>query len=104
MPNLAKSAKLGMALVLPSHTRYANLDPMNMTADAVALSKARALARSGAARSVRLAAGLSLSEMARPVEVSPTTIFRWENGERVPRGEPALRYLELLERLMGTRR
>lgn len=66
------------------------------------ISKARALARSGAARSIRLAARLSLSEMAAPIRVSAVTIYRWETGQRSPRGEAAARYAELLESLMGS--
>jgi len=58
------------------------------------------MVRSGAARSVRLAAGLSLGEVARAISVSTTTVLRWEHAQRQPRGEPALRYWELLQQLM----
>jgi transcriptional regulator with XRE-family HTH domain len=66
----------------------------------VALSAVRSLVRSGAARSIRVAADLSLAEVGRAVGVSPVAVFRWERGDRVPRGEPALRYGELLTALM----
>lgn len=69
--------------------------------DVEALARVRALCRSGAARAARIAADLSLSEAARPVRVSPSTIHRWETGERRPRGEAALRYGELLEQLLA---
>jgi DNA-binding transcriptional regulator YiaG len=65
----------------------------------VELSGVRALARTGAARSIRLAAGLSLSEVAKSVGVTPVTVYRWEVGDRSPRGGPALRYKELLDSL-----
>ena len=94
-----------MVMVLTSPSRYGNVSSMTTTtADTVKLTKIRVLAGTGAARSIRKGAGLSLSEVAKPVDVSPTTIFRWETGERTPRGEPALRYLELLEGLMGPRK
>jgi len=56
---------------------------------------------SGAARAVRVGAGLSLGEMGRGVGpgVSPSTVLRWERGDRTPRGELAVSYLELLDRL-----
>lgn len=71
--------------------------------DLARLAQVRALASSGAARSVRLAAGLSLGEVARTLGVSPSTILRWETGERSPRGELALRYTDLLDRLLNAR-
>ena len=74
---------------------------MNATVDLTRLSRLRALTSSGAARSVRLAGRLSLGEVASVVGCSPSTVFRWERGERRPRGEAALRYLEVLEELMS---
>lgn len=65
----------------------------------VRLSNARALTRTGVARSIRLAAGLSLSEVAEPIGVAPVTVWRWERGERQPQGAAAVRYGELLEAL-----
>jgi len=44
-------------------------------------------------------AGLSLSELAAAVQVHKVTIFRWEHGQRRPRGEAARRYLEVLDGL-----
>ena len=73
---------------------------MNATA-LVDLSRTRDLARSGSARSIRMAAGLSLSEVGSAVGVAESTVFRWEHGERAPRGEAGLRYGELLEALIG---
>lgn len=65
------------------------------------LSALRALLRTGAASSIRIAADLSLAEIAAPLGVSKTTVLRWERGERVPRGELALAYWLLLRNLMG---
>lgn len=74
------------------------------TAQTIELSRLRAMVRSGAARGVRLGAHLSLAEVGDAIGgVSPSTILRWERGERSPRGEPALRYWELLRALMETR-
>lgn len=64
------------------------------------LSRLRALLRSGAARSIRTAAGLSLGEVAKPLGVSKTSVLRWERGDHVPRGELALAYWQLLQSLM----
>jgi transcriptional regulator with XRE-family HTH domain len=67
----------------------------------VALARARALCTSGAARAARLAAGLSLGEVGKALEKAPSTIYRWEKGERQPRGEAGIRYGELLARLLN---
>ncbi len=69
-----------------------------MNAPTVAL--ARRLARDGTARSVRVQAGLSIYDVARDLRVAPGTISRWETGKRVPRGDVAVRYAELLGELM----
>jgi DNA-binding transcriptional regulator YiaG len=63
------------------------------------LVRVRDLVTSGEAHRRRLAARLSLSEVAGAVRVAPTTVFRWERGERMPQGEAALRYLRFLDRL-----
>ena len=52
-------------------------------------------------RSIRIGADLSLAEVAEPVGVDRSTIFKWERGTRVPRGEAAIRYGRLLDRLAG---
>jgi len=63
------------------------------------LVEARSLLASGEARRVRLAAGLSLEKMAVQVGVSVSAIYRWERGDRVPRGRAATEYAALLLRL-----
>ena len=67
------------------------------------LAQTRALVGTGAARPIRLNAGLSLGEVARSIGVSPATVLRWETGERVPHGEAAVEYGRLL-RALSTRR
>jgi transcriptional regulator with XRE-family HTH domain len=64
-----------------------------------ALIRVRAMAASGRAREIRLAARLNLSEVANATGVTATTVYRWEKGERTPTGEPALRYGALLDQL-----
>ena len=68
--------------------------------DTAKLARARRLTSNGAARSIRQASQLSLPEVAAEVGVAVSTIWRWENGQRQPRGEPAERYSDLLDRLM----
>ena len=64
------------------------------------LAAVRELSRTGRARELRLAADLSLYEVARAIGVSAATVQRWEVGERRPHGEAALRYAALLEALV----
>lgn len=63
------------------------------------LQTVRALTTSGKARDIREAAHLTLAEIGRSVGVHYSTVARWEAGERLPRGDAALRYVSLLERL-----
>jgi DNA-binding transcriptional regulator YiaG len=65
------------------------------------LRRVRALVASGAARSIRAGAGLSIVECARAAGIAWRTVYRYEAAEVVPRGPAALRYLDLLDRLMG---
>jgi transcriptional regulator with XRE-family HTH domain len=68
------------------------------------VTRARSFAESGAARSIRLAADLSLREVASAAGVSVSTVWRWEHGERRPRGDAAVRYGAVLDELMEARR
>lgn len=63
------------------------------------LARARRLASSGDGQRIRTGADLSLSEVADAVGVNITTLWRWEHGERSPRGEPAARWARLLDEL-----
>lgn len=65
----------------------------------VELANVRSLVRSGDARYIRLARGLSVGEVARGVGVAKATVSRWEAGQRIPRGAAALRYGSLLASL-----
>ncbi len=64
------------------------------------LSKVRALTESGAARSIRIAARLSLPEVADAVGVHAATVYRWETRQRRPHGEAAIRYGDFMIDLM----
>jgi DNA-binding transcriptional regulator YiaG len=78
------------------HTRHKLYPPAT---DALQLVRVRAVVRTGAARRIREAAGLTRTEVARSIGTSHACISRWEHGNRVPQGAPAIRYLRLLERL-----
>jgi len=64
------------------------------------LAEIRRLAASGEAKAIRERADLSLREVAGAVGVSPSGLFRWENGERTPRGDAAVRYAKFLRQLV----
>lgn len=44
-------------------------------------------------------AGLSLREVADAVGISPSTLWRWEERERAPRGAAAVAWVRLLDEL-----
>jgi DNA-binding transcriptional regulator YiaG len=68
------------------------------------LVRIRDLCQSGEARRIRIAAGVSQTEIADDIgDVTPAAVHRWETGGRRPHGKPALRYLELLDILAATR-
>lgn len=67
-----------------------------MKTDPLALALARQFTSTGEARAIRLRARLSLTEVASTCGVDQSTVHRWENGRRVPRGAPAARYAGLL--------
>jgi transcriptional regulator with XRE-family HTH domain len=55
----------------------------------------------GSAKTLRELNGLSLAEVGRAIDTSAATIWRWERGDRIPRGDLALRYGALLAELSG---
>lgn len=63
------------------------------------LVRLRKMAENGAARAIREAAGLSLSELARGADLHRSTVFRYEAGLRRPCGAAAERYLRALEEI-----
>jgi len=77
---------------------------MKTVKDLKRLTRARSFAESGAARSIRIAADLSLREVASAAGVSVSTLWRWENQQRRPRGDAAIRYSQVLDELMESRR
>jgi transcriptional regulator with XRE-family HTH domain len=71
------------------------------TAEVILLSKARELAASGEAARIRKRSRLHQTDVARAAGVLPSTVSRWEAGERVPHGKAAVRWARVLERLEG---
>ena len=74
--------------------------PTNCTPEELGLvSEARRLAGGGGARAIRVAAGVTLYEVAAACGVYPSTVGRWEKGERRPRGRGAAQYALVLREL-----
>ena len=65
----------------------------------LAVARVHRLLLTGAARDLRARAGLSLAAVGADVGVTASTLWYWETGQHVPRGEAAVRYLRYLERL-----
>ncbi|MET8658188.1 helix-turn-helix domain-containing protein [Streptomyces griseus] len=63
------------------------------------LAEVRSAAVSGEARRLRRGARLSIGEVASFCGVDQSTVWRWENGTRAPRGDRALQYADLLDSL-----
>ena len=68
--------------------------------DVVRLAQVRAMLQSGKAKTIRETARLSLTEVADAVGVAVSTLWRWENNERLPKGEAAIRYFDVLDELV----
>lgn len=64
------------------------------------LFRAADAVRSGQARALRRAAGLSQADVAAAVGGSPAAICRWENGSRQPFGSAGRRYLRFVASLV----
>lgn len=67
--------------------------------ESIIVAKARHLLATGEAKQIRLSGHVEISAIARDLGVSQTTVWRWENGQRIPRGPVAVRYAQILERL-----
>lgn len=63
------------------------------------LVQVRAAIRSGEARRLRQGAKLSLAEVGAACGADQSTVWRWEMGKRLPRGELALAYGNVLDDL-----
>lgn len=68
-------------------------------AELLLLAWVRDACATGEALRVRVDSGLSQGEIAAVVPATVPSISRWENGERVPRGDAALAYARVLKRL-----
>lgn len=71
---------------------------MNAT-ETLLLVRLRHLMKSGGAKRIREEAGLSVRAAADAADVSAAALWRWEAGERIPTGDPALRYAGFLGKL-----
>jgi DNA-binding transcriptional regulator YiaG len=69
--------------------------------DIAELAAARFMSTSGEGKRIRLAARLSLSELAAAVGVTKASVCRWESGDMIPRGAHAAAYLAALRRIGG---
>jgi DNA-binding transcriptional regulator YiaG len=65
----------------------------------LSLARVRAMAQSGRAREIRLAAKLSLYDVAGAIGSNASSVQRWETGQRRPYGAAALRWTGLLDAL-----
>lgn len=72
---------------------------MTSIQDATLVVRARELAATGEAKRIRVASNLPIGDLARAIDVNMTTLWRWENGERSPRGDRAVRYARALAKL-----
>lgn len=63
------------------------------------ISARRRLPAPSERRSIRVAAGLSQEEVAALVGVHRESVSRWELGQRSPRGEMLVAYVEVLDEL-----
>ena len=73
--------------------------------DTALLIEGRVAAMSGRGKDVREAVGLTQSDIARMVGVTPAAVSRWEAGGRLPTAKCAISYgraLRQLEQLAGT--
>ena len=70
-----------------------------MRIDLVKVSRARRLCMDGQGRRLRVAAQVSVRELAQAVGVNPATVCRWETGESAPRPDAAVRWVDALQQL-----
>ena len=69
---------------------------MHRETETLQLVRMRDMVRGGLVRELRIGAGLSLSEVARAVGVTPGAVHHWERGIRLPQGQAAVRYALLI--------
>jgi DNA-binding transcriptional regulator YiaG len=63
------------------------------------VATARRYATTGEGRRIRETAGLSLSEVASSIGLATSSLWRWEQGQRMPRGPRAAEWARLLREL-----
>ena len=51
---------------------------------------------------IRRSAKLSYADVAKVLNVAPSTVFRWERGERTPSASNARTYAKLLQRIASS--
>lgn len=73
------------------------MKPAAEVSRAQALKRVHRLARSDRLTELRELHGLSQSDVARALGVSPSNVSRWEAGEQRPRPHHAVALLELLD-------
>lgn len=66
-------------------------------AELKAVSLTRSMAARGEAKAARTNRHLSLREVAEAIGADPSTVYRWETGESVPRTQLALRWARLMD-------
>ncbi|MEU7384935.1 helix-turn-helix transcriptional regulator [Streptomyces sp. NPDC042207] len=66
-------------------------------AELKAVSRVRSMAARGELKAARVTRHLTLAEIAAGIGADPSTIYRWEVGESVPRAAHALRWAQLME-------
>lgn len=71
---------------------------MNLS-DIMLLARCHDRIRSGEARQLRVAAGLTQQQVGDHCGVTATAVAHWEAAARTPRGRPGLRYARLLDQL-----
>lgn len=65
-------------------------------AELKAVSLMRSMAAQGEAKTARISRRLTLKEVASGVGADPSSVYRWETGETVPRTAHALRWARLM--------
>jgi DNA-binding transcriptional regulator YiaG len=97
-PGLAVHTKVGRLVEVPVRREHSG--DVNAT-QLRNLMRLRRLLRSGMATALRDNAGLSLRQAAEAVGISATTLSRWERNQRRPSADAGLRYLDVLDELIG---
>lgn len=69
------------------------------TEDLLLISAARNHVKAGTGKRIRIEAGLTLAHIGSVVGASGSTVWRWEEGHRQPRGERAAKWAKLLAEL-----